>query len=73
MPGDDFCFELPKEEKWKLALQPCWVPDCPNLASVKDGAGWHWCFDHVSHAGSYVVFPINRKKLIKRIEELLAS
>ena len=30
----------------------CWVPDCPNRATVEDWAGWRWCDDHKdSHAG----------------------
>lgn len=39
-------FEKAATNKWSGSSLKCWRPDCKNIATGQDGAGWEWCEKH---------------------------
>jgi hypothetical protein len=65
--------EIPHADRLPLVINGCWVPECQNLAAVRDWAGWYWCVDHIAtHAGG-TVYPITKAEVIEAVKRWMEA
>lgn len=63
------CSKTPTAE---LIIQKCWVPDCKNIVSFRDDAGWLFCGNHKDRAWQGTIDEyISYESVVKRANEAL--
>lgn len=55
-------FAKASTNKWSAYSLKCWKPDCKNIATGQDGAGWEWCEKHFDQENTGSVLHTKQKE-----------